>query len=59
MRDEVEMRLLTEGAVDRWFCLTPGYEHTVDGRGLLGGTLREISAQKAYQANADAFGASR
>ena len=57
MPDEVEIRLLAEGSANRWFCLTPGYERTADGRVLVGGTLRDISAQKAYQTNADAFNA--
>lgn len=57
MKDEVEIRLLTEGAADRCFCLTPGYEQTADGRVLVGGTLRDISAAKTYQTNADAFNA--
>ena len=55
--DEVEFRLLTEGAAGRWFCLTPGHQHTADGRVLVGGTLRDISVAKAYQANADTFNA--
>jgi len=55
MPDEVEMRLQTEGASDQWFALTPGFQQTADGRVLVGGTLRDISAPKAYQANADAF----
>lgn len=55
MPDEVEVRLLQEGAAAQWFCLTPGYQQTADGSVLVGGTLRDISAQKAYQANADSF----
>jgi two-component system sensor histidine kinase VicK len=57
MPDEVEFRLLTVGTADRWFCLTPGYDQTTDGRVLIGGTLRDVSAAKVYQANADAFSA--
>jgi len=57
MPDEVEIRLLSEEGANRWFCLTPGYEQTADGRVLVGGTLRDISAAKAYQTNADAYNA--
>jgi two-component system sensor histidine kinase VicK len=57
MTDEVEVRLLTEGAPDHWFCLTPDYQQTAEGSVLVGGTLRDISTQKAYQANADRFNA--
>lgn len=55
--DEVEIRVQQEEAAEQWFCLTPGYEQTADGRVLIGGTLRDVSAAKAYQANADAFNA--
>lgn len=57
LRDEVEIRLQQEGGAEQWFCLTPGYDQTAEGRVLIGGTLRDISAPKAYQANADAFNA--
>lgn len=57
MADEVEVRLQKEDATDQWFCLTPSYEQTAEGRVLVGGTLRDISVQKAYQTNADAFNA--
>lgn len=53
--DEIEFRLLTEAAVDQWFSLTPAYQQTAGGEVLVGGTLRDISEQKAYQANADRF----
>jgi two-component system sensor histidine kinase VicK len=55
MSDEIELRLLTAGAADQWFLLTPAYQQTAAGGVLLGGTLRDISEQKAYQANADRF----
>jgi two-component system sensor histidine kinase VicK len=57
MTDEVEIRLLTEGAPDHWFCLTPSYEQTADGHVLVGGSLRDLSTQKAHQANSDRFNA--
>ena len=57
MTDEIEIRLLTEGASEHWFCLTPSYEQTAQGRVLVGGVLRDLSAQKAYQANSDRFNA--
>ena len=57
MLDEVEIRLLTEGAADHWFCLTPSYHRTQEGRVLVGGSLRDLSAQKAYQTNADRYNA--
>jgi two-component system sensor histidine kinase VicK len=55
MPDEIEIRLPRPGAADQWFCLTPSYQQTAAGRVLVGGTLRDISVQKAYQANADLF----
>jgi two-component system sensor histidine kinase VicK len=55
--DEIELRLLREGAADQWFSLTPAYQQTAKGSVLVGGTLRDISEQKAYQANADRFNA--
>ena len=55
MQDEVEVRLLHAEAADQWFCLTPSYQPTVDERLLVGGTVRDISVQKAYQQNADRF----
>ena len=57
MTDEVEIRLRQEGAADQWFSLTPAYQRTAPGGVLVGGTLRDISEQKAYQANADRFNA--
>ncbi|MGI4866307.1 MAG: ATP-binding protein [Janthinobacterium lividum] len=57
MPDEVEIRLLTEGAPDHWFCLTPSYYRTPEGHVLVGGSLRDLSAQKAYQTNADRYNA--
>jgi two-component system sensor histidine kinase VicK len=54
MTDEVEVRLQTPGKPNQWFCLTPGYQ-VVDGRILLGGTLRDVSVTKRYQENADLF----
>jgi two-component system sensor histidine kinase VicK len=55
MPDEIELRLLQEGVADQWLSLTPAYQRTAQGRILLGGTLRDISEQKAYQTNADRF----
>jgi two-component system sensor histidine kinase VicK len=55
MSDEIELRLLTAGAADQWFLLTPAYQQAAAGGVLVGGTLRDISEQKAYQANADRF----
>lgn len=55
MTDEFEVRLQTVDLPDQWFCLTPFYQMGTDGHALLGGALRDISAQKAYQANADRF----
>jgi two-component system sensor histidine kinase VicK len=57
MPDEIELRLPKEEAADQWFSLTPAYQQTAEGRVLVGGTLRDISEQKAYQANADRFNA--
>jgi two-component system sensor histidine kinase VicK len=48
MTDEVEVRLPTEGAPDHWFCLTPSCQQTAQGHVLVGGSLRDLSAQKAY-----------
>jgi two-component system sensor histidine kinase VicK len=57
MLDEIEIRLLNEAAATQWFSLTPAYQQTATGKVLVGGTLRDISEQKAYQANADRFNA--
>jgi two-component system sensor histidine kinase VicK len=57
MPDEVEICLLQEGGAAQWFSLTPAYQQTAEGRVLVGGMLRDISAQKNYQANADRFNA--
>ena len=53
--DEVEVHLQKEGTGGQWFCLTPSYQQVAAGPILVGGTLRDISAQKVYQANADRF----
>jgi len=55
MTDEVEVRLLSPGQPDQWFCLTPSYQRDGAGRVLLGGTLRDVSVMKRYQENADLF----
>jgi two-component system sensor histidine kinase VicK len=55
MPDEIEIRLPHPEAADQWFCLTPSHQQTPEGRVLIGGILRDISVQKAYQANADRF----
>lgn len=52
---EVEVRLLHDHQPDQWFCLTPFYLPTPDGTGRVGGTLRDLSASKRYQQNADTF----
>jgi len=55
MSDEVEVRLQKKEEAEQWFCLTPSYQETANGHVLVGGSLRDISEQKAYQANADSF----
>ncbi|RZK61722.1 MAG: PAS domain-containing sensor histidine kinase [Hymenobacter sp.] len=55
MRDETEVRLQQPGQPDQWLCLTPTYQQAADGTVLLGGELRDISATKHYQQNADTF----
>ena len=55
MSDEVELRLLTAGQPEQWFCLTPHWERSDRGTALVAGSLRDISASKRYQANADTF----
>lgn len=55
--DEIEIHLQQEGIADQWFCLTPSYQLLAAGHSLVGGTLRDISVQKAYEANADRFNA--
>jgi two-component system sensor histidine kinase VicK len=57
MPDEIEIRLPKEEGADQWFSLTPTHQQTAEGRVLVGGLLRDISAQKDYQANADRFSA--
>lgn len=54
--DEVELRLCTPGQPDQYLCLTPTSwpTHAVEPE-WLGGMLRDITAQKLYQANADRF----
>jgi two-component system sensor histidine kinase VicK len=55
--DEVEVRLLRPGQPEQTFCLTPyGRPHGA-GSPLVCGALRDISAAKSYQRNADAFNA--
>lgn len=53
--DEAEIRLLSPGQPDQWFCLAPHYQQAPDGTVLLGGDLRDISVAKRYQQNADSF----
>lgn len=55
MPDEIEVRLLSPGQPDQWFCLTPFYQATGPEGALLSGTLRDISASKRYQQHADGF----
>lgn len=55
LHDELELRLRQAGHADQWFCLTPFYELGAAGQVLLGGKLRDISAAKDYQQNADTF----
>jgi two-component system sensor histidine kinase VicK len=55
LHDEMEVRLLTPGQPDEYFCLTPSHQLVADGTILLGGVLRDISAAKRYQQNADNF----
>ena len=53
--DEVELRLQKKDAPDQWFCLTPFFQGTPEAPQRLGGALRNISAQKQYEENADRF----
>ena len=55
LHDEFEFRLRHPEALDQWFCLTPYYEQDAEGARWLGGSLRDISVTKRYQANADLF----
>lgn len=55
MPDEVEVRLLTPGQPEQWFCLTPYCQRSDNEPTLVVGTLRDISVAKHYQQNADAF----
>jgi two-component system sensor histidine kinase VicK len=57
LHDELEVRLHAAGQPDQWFCLTPHYNQGPEGQVLLGGDLRDISAAKHYQHNADSFNA--
>jgi two-component system sensor histidine kinase VicK len=55
MPDEVEVRLTNASQPDQWFLLTPFHQATGPETALLSGTLRDISTDKRYQQNADAF----
>lgn len=55
LADELEVRLLVPNEPDRWFCLTPFYHQKGSEPALVSGTLRDISVNKHYQQNADAF----
>jgi two-component system sensor histidine kinase VicK len=55
--DDVEVRLLCPGEPDQTFCLTPYCSATGAGSPRVCGALRDISAAKSYQRNADAFNA--
>lgn len=55
MPDEVEIRLLRPGQPEQTFCLTPHFYQTAEGQALVAGSLRDISAAKRYQENADTF----
>jgi two-component system sensor histidine kinase VicK len=55
LKDEVELRLLVPNEPDQWFCLTPFSQRNGPEAGLLAGTLRDISASKHHQQNADTF----
>lgn len=59
LHDDVELRVQRAGVQDQYqcFCLSPNCQQTADGRVLVGGTLRDISVTKAYEANADRFNA--
>lgn len=55
MADEVQVRLLQPNQPDQWFCLTPHFQRTDADRGLVAGTLRDISVSKHHQDNSDTF----
>ncbi|MGI4738571.1 MAG: PAS domain-containing sensor histidine kinase [Janthinobacterium lividum] len=55
--DEIEVRILRPNQPDQTFCLTPYCRLTDSGLPLVCGTLRDISADKSYKHNADAFNA--
>ncbi|UOG77688.1 ATP-binding protein (plasmid) [Hymenobacter tibetensis] len=55
--DEVEVRLLRPSQSEQTFCLTPYCSSKGSSSLLVCGTLRDISAAKSYQRNADAFNA--
>ncbi|HEX8507535.1 MAG TPA: ATP-binding protein [Hymenobacter sp.] len=55
LTDEVEVRLLVPNEPEQWFCLTPFRQQNGPEPGLVAGTLRDISASKRHQQNADAF----
>jgi len=55
MADEIEVRLLTPGQADQWFCVTPYCQRNGQEVVRVVGTLRDISAAKHYQQNADSF----
>jgi len=55
MPDEVEIRLLRPEQPEQTLCLTPHFYRTAEGQALVAGSLRDISAAKRYQENADTF----
>lgn len=58
MPDEVEIRLQDPAHPNQpaqWFCLTPYCQRIGAGGLIVAGTLRDISAPKHYQENADTF----
>ena len=55
LRDEVEVRLLGPQDTEQWFCLSPHWQRDAEGHVLLGGVLREITAERQHRANSDKF----
>ncbi|TGD82749.1 PAS domain-containing sensor histidine kinase [Hymenobacter wooponensis] len=55
IHDDIEFRLAHPNRSDQWFCLTPYWHHQPQGKGWLGGILRDISFTKEHEANALKF----
>ena len=59
LREDVELRLLTDEQETRWYCAALTHYQTPAGDDIIGGSVRDTTAEKHYVRNTEKFNAKK